>query len=71
MGTDNRITLPVGLANQSYEDWMIPIDSDDTTPPEGFKIEKPDCTCGTWTTWGKDCDDGYHSDYCDIRRGKK
>ena len=28
------------------------------------------CTCGCWTTYGKDCDQDYHSDWCDLVRKK-
>lgn len=28
----------------------------------------PQCTCGAWVTYGRDCDDSYHNpDYCDLK----
>ena len=30
------------------------------------KKEEYKCTCGTHKTYGKDCPDSFHSDWCDL-----
>ena len=40
-----------------YIDWL----------PHGWDKK---CTCGCWTTFGKDCPMEYHSDWCELKEKK-